>query len=92
MITAQNSQLEFNVTQTASGEFVSGILDSAVSFCLGDGFIVVGAQASDGSETQYFVSDCIRLFRVFWFIVCFTVGWILAVYQCCSCKLRSWRC
>lgn len=54
LITAANSQLEFNITTTASGQFVGGILDSTIPFCLGHGFIVVGMQAADGSEAQLF--------------------------------------
>ena len=58
-ITTEDSQLVFNLTMVPSGEFMSGILDSTVPFCLGRGFIVVGMQMSDGTQVRYFVCNAI---------------------------------
>jgi hypothetical protein len=55
MITTTNGQLVFTLSTTASGEYVSGILDTTVPFCLGRGFIVVGMQLANGGEAQLFV-------------------------------------
>lgn len=53
-ITTADSQLVFNLAMMPSGEFMSGILDSTIPFCLGRGFIVVGMRTSNGTQVQYF--------------------------------------
>jgi len=58
-ITIEDSQLVFNLTMAPSGEFMSGILDSTIPFCLGRGFIIIGMETSHGTQVRYFVCNAI---------------------------------
>ncbi|KAF9444711.1 glycoside hydrolase family 16 protein [Macrolepiota fuliginosa MF-IS2] len=55
-VTTQSGQLVFFINPLASpsGEYLSGILDSVVPFCIGRGFVEVGIQAADGTESRIF--------------------------------------
>jgi len=59
-ITTNDGQLEFRIdplTTTASdGQYVSGILDSTVPFCVGQGFVVVAMKIQDGVVARIFWS------------------------------------
>lgn len=57
-ITTKDGQLEFRIdpltTTSSNGQYVSGILESTIPFCIGRGFVVVGMTTPDGIFARIF--------------------------------------
>jgi hypothetical protein len=55
-ITTNNGTVVFQIdASTTPGQFISGVLDSQIPFCLGRGFVMVGMLMPDGTEGKLFV-------------------------------------